>query len=97
MRIIKLYLPFELFDRIKLMARFYDLSISKMMKELLEIGYIEMLKNHNYKDNDQEVLKVNYDNYIKIPIVFLSDVNVSSNAKLLYGLLVLLTYQQGYC
>lgn len=97
MRIIKLYLPFELFDRIKLMARFYDLSISKMMKELLEIGYIEMLKNHNYKDNDQEILKVNYDNYIKIPIVFLSDVNVSSNAKLLYGLLVLLTYQQGYC
>ena len=49
MRIFKLYLPFELFDRIKLMAKFYNLSISKMMKEL---GYIEMLKNHNYKDND---------------------------------------------
>lgn len=44
MRIFKLYLPFELFDRIKLMAKFYNLSISKMMKELLEIGYIEMLK-----------------------------------------------------
>ncbi len=52
LRIFKLYLPFELFDRIKLMAKFYSLSISKMMKELLEIGYIEMLKNHNYKDND---------------------------------------------
>ena len=47
MRIFKLYLPFELFDRIKLMAKFYNLSISKMMKELLEIGYIEILKNHN--------------------------------------------------
>lgn len=52
MRIFKLYLSFELFDRIKLMAKFYNLSISKMRKELLEIGYIEMLKNHNYKDND---------------------------------------------
>ncbi len=52
MRIFKLYLPFELFDRIKLMAKFYKLSISKMMKELLEIGYIEILKNYNYKDND---------------------------------------------
>lgn len=34
MRIIKLDLPFELFDRIKLMANFYNLSISKMMKVL---------------------------------------------------------------
>ena len=56
LRIFKLYLPFELFDRIKLMTKFYNLSISKMMKELLEIGYIEMLKDHNYKDNDQEVI-----------------------------------------
>ena len=40
---------------------------------------------------------MNYDNYIKIPIVLLTDTNVSSNAKLLYGLLVLLTYQEGYC
>ena len=39
---------------------------------------------------------MNYDNYIKIPIVLLSDTNVSSSAKLLYGLLVLLTYQEGY-
>lgn len=52
MRIFKLYIPLELFDRIKLMAKFYNLSISKMMKELLEMGYIGMLKNHNYKDND---------------------------------------------
>lgn len=40
---------------------------------------------------------MSYDNYIKIPIVLLSDTNVSSSAKLLYGLLVLLTYQEGYC
>lgn len=40
---------------------------------------------------------MNYDNYIKIPIVLLSDTNVSSSAKLLYVLLVLLTYQEGYC
>ena len=40
---------------------------------------------------------MNYDNYIKIPIVLLTDTNVSSSAKLLYGLLVLLTYQEGYC
>ena len=58
MRIFKLYLPFELFDRIKLMAKFYNVSISKMMKELLEIGYIEMLKNHNYnKKNMVSILK----------------------------------------
>ena len=40
---------------------------------------------------------MNYDNYIKIPIILLEDNNVSSSAKLLYGLLVLLTYQEGYC
>ncbi len=40
---------------------------------------------------------MNYDNYIKIPIVLLTDNTVSSSAKLLYGLLVLLTYQEGYC
>ena len=40
---------------------------------------------------------MNYDNYIKIPIVLLEDNNVSSSAKLLYGLLVLLAYQEGYC
>ena len=40
---------------------------------------------------------MNYDNYIKIPVILLEDNNVSSSAKLLYGLLVLLTYQEGYC
>ena len=40
---------------------------------------------------------MNYDNYIKIPLILLEDNNVSSSAKLLYGLLVLLAYQEGYC
>ena len=44
MRIFKLYLPIDLFDRIKLMSKFYRVSISKMMTELLEIGYLEILK-----------------------------------------------------
>lgn len=40
---------------------------------------------------------MNYDNYIKIPIILLFDDNVSYSAKLLYGLLVLLSHQEGYC
>lgn len=44
MRIFKLYLPIELFDRIKLMADFYQITISKMMTQLMEMGYLEMLK-----------------------------------------------------
>lgn len=43
MKSFKIYLPFELFERIKLMAKFYKKTISKMMVELLEIGYIKML------------------------------------------------------
>lgn len=46
MKIFKLYLPIELFNRIKLMANFYSLSISKMMTQLLEIGYIKMLEKN---------------------------------------------------
>lgn len=44
MRIFKLYLPIDLFNRIKLMSNFYGVSISKMMIQLLEMGYLEMLK-----------------------------------------------------
>ena len=46
LRIFKLYLPIDLFDRIKLMSKFYRVSISKMMIELLEIGYLEILKTN---------------------------------------------------
>lgn len=40
---------------------------------------------------------MNYDNYIKITIVLLTDTDVSYGTKLLYSLLTLLTYQHGYC
>ena len=50
MRIFKLYLPVDLFNRIKLMSKYYGISISRMMTELLERGYLDMLKT-NIKDN----------------------------------------------
>lgn len=51
MKIFKLYLPFDLFNRIKLMAKYYKVSISKTMTQLLEIGYLEMIKQGGY-DNE---------------------------------------------
>ena len=51
MRIFKLYLPIDLFNRIKLMAKYYKVSISKTMTQLLEIGYLEMIKQGGY-DNE---------------------------------------------
>jgi len=45
------YLPIDLFNRIKLMAQFYNVYISKMMIQLLEMGYLEMLKQGGY-DNE---------------------------------------------
>lgn len=38
----------ELFNRIKLMTNFYKVLVSKMMIQLLEIGYLEMLKMEGY-------------------------------------------------
>ena len=46
MKIFKLYLPIDLFNRIKLMSKYYGISISKMMTELLERGYLEILKTN---------------------------------------------------
>ena len=46
MRIFKLYLPIDLFNRIKLMSKFYGVSISKMMTQLLEMGYLKMLESN---------------------------------------------------
>ncbi|MBQ8892328.1 MAG: hypothetical protein IJ068_05675 [Bacilli bacterium] len=51
MKIFKLYLPLDLFNRIKLMATYYKVSISKTMTQLLEIGYLEMIKQGGY-DNE---------------------------------------------
>lgn len=47
MRRFNLYLPEELFERIKLLSRFYNISITKLMVKLLEIGYIDMLVQKN--------------------------------------------------
>ncbi len=43
MRRFNFYLSEELFERIKLLSKFYNISITKIMVELLEIGYVEML------------------------------------------------------
>ena len=51
MKIFKLYLPLDLFNRIRLMAKYYKVSISKTMTLLLEIGYLEMIKQGGY-DNE---------------------------------------------
>ncbi len=48
------YLREELFNRIKLMADFYNIPVSKMMIQLLEIGYIEMLKMSNLEVYDNK-------------------------------------------
>ena len=43
MRRFNFYLSEELFERIKLLSKFYNISITKIMVELLEIGYVEIL------------------------------------------------------
>ena len=58
MKIFKLYLPLDLFNRIKLMAKYYRVSISKTMTQLLEIGYLEMIKQGGY-DNEIKTTKIN--------------------------------------
>lgn len=45
MKKLNVYLPFEHFERVKLMAKNYNKSITKMMVKLIEIGYIKMLEN----------------------------------------------------
>lgn len=50
MRRFDFNIPEELFNQIKLMANFYNIPISKMMIELLELGYLEMLKMEGYEN-----------------------------------------------
>lgn len=45
MKKINVYLSFELFERVKLIAKSYNKSITKKIVELIEIGYIKMLEN----------------------------------------------------
>lgn len=49
MRRFNFYLPDELFERIKLLAKYYNISITKLMIELLEIGYVDMLDTRKNK------------------------------------------------
>ena len=49
MRKFNLYLHVELFERIKLLSKFYNISITKLMVELLEIGYIDMIDTRKNK------------------------------------------------
>ena len=49
MRRFNFYLPEELFERIKLLSKFYNISITKLMVELLEIGYIDMIDTRKNK------------------------------------------------
>lgn len=51
MRRFNFYLPQELFERIKLLANYYNISITKLMIELLEIGYIDMLDTRKTNNN----------------------------------------------
>lgn len=49
MRRFNLYLSEELFERIKLLVKFYNISTTKLMVELLESGYIDMLDTRKNK------------------------------------------------
>lgn len=50
MRRFDFWLPNDLFNRIKLLATFYNTHISKMMIELLEMGYLLMIKQGGYEN-----------------------------------------------
>ena len=51
MRRFDFWLPIDLFNRINLMAKHYKVYTSKMMIQLLEMGYLEMIKQGGY-DNE---------------------------------------------
>ena len=61
MRRFNFFLPEELFERIKLLANYYNISITKLMIELLEIGYIDILDTRK-TNNNFERLGDEYDN-----------------------------------
>lgn len=50
MRRFDFWLPNDLFNRIKMMATFYKTHTSKMMIQLLEMGYLEMIKKGGYSN-----------------------------------------------
>lgn len=50
MRRFDFNIPEELFNQIKLMTNFYKVPVSKMTIQLLEIGYLEMLRMEDYEN-----------------------------------------------
>lgn len=40
---------------------------------------------------------MDYEKYIKIPMTIVSDKNISTSAKILYGYILLLSHLNGYC
>ena len=51
MRRFDFWLPIDLFNRINLLAKHYKVYTSKMMIQLLEMGYLKMIKQGGY-DNE---------------------------------------------
>lgn len=51
MKRFNFWLPLDLFNRVRLMAKFYKISTTEMMVKLLEMGYLKMLEQGGY-DNE---------------------------------------------
>lgn len=47
MKRFDLYLPDDLYERIKILSKKYNLSTTKMMIKLLEVGYLRFLNTGN--------------------------------------------------
>lgn len=43
-------LRIELYDRVKLLAKHYNMSINKMVIRLIEIGYMKMIGDDSYEE-----------------------------------------------
>lgn len=57
MKRFNLYIPIELFERIKVLANYYKISTSKAMVHLLEIGYLEFIKNKEEINENKNIYK----------------------------------------
>ena len=65
MRRFDFWLPIDLFNRINLMAKHYKIYTSKMMIQLLDMGYLEMIKQGGY-NNEINNKKINCKWYDKL-------------------------------
>jgi len=46
-----LYLPIELYEKIVLLVKYYNISKTKMIIKLIELGYLEFNKQDYRKEN----------------------------------------------